>query len=77
MVIKKVYKNEFLGIIGFIYIMFYIIFEVILLLVWKLKLIGWYKSLVNILRWSLKGKIIFELLYLEWVRIFEEVLLFV
>lgn len=64
MVIKKVYKNEFLGIIGFIYIMFYIIFEVILLLVWKLKLIGWYKSLVNILRWSLKGKIIFELLYL-------------
>lgn len=37
LVIKKVYKNEFSGIIGFIYTMLYIISEVTLLSVWKLK----------------------------------------
>lgn len=44
--------------------MLYIISEVTLLSVWKLKSTGRHKSLVNTLRRSLKGKTIFELLYL-------------
>lgn len=47
LVIKKVYKNEFSGIIGFIYTMLYIFSEVTLLSVWKLKSTGRHKSLVN------------------------------